>query len=102
MLHMASYWLEVIWQGCYAKNLQTEKRDLLSDQKFRERKGATQVWGQKLNLECGKKTVRATIYLSAAMQFEQKQSKIKCEQRLFEERVQSFEEQNHKIWTCNR
>lgn len=92
-LRMASYWLD----GCYEKNRRTEKRDLLPGQKFRQRKGANQVRGQKLNLVCGKNCAGNHISESAAMQFEQKQSKTKCEQRLFEKRVQSFEGQNHKI-----
>lgn len=46
--------------------------------------------GRKLNVECWEKTVQATAYLNAAMQFEQKQSKAECEREAIREARSEF------------
>lgn len=68
------------------KSENREKRSALRSEVLREKRSNPSA---RAIVESGvwKKIVQATIYLSAAMHFEQKQSKTKCEQRLFEKRV---------------
>ena len=75
------------------------------EQTFEERSQRTEaagVRGEGFKLE-NRKSVQAAIYLSASLQFEQKQSKSKCKQAPFEweDRVWGKEIQNLNVKSIN-